>query len=115
MYDELASGNMALQTQYPPVGWFSKKYITWVDSLNLLTERFCQGRPVPAQCRFDLVPEIVGVKLLGVKPGNLSDTTDKKITFAAWTYAPGNPARDVDSLKYQIMSTGRKQSLNPLP
>jgi hypothetical protein len=115
MYDELASGNMRLQSSYPPTGWFSKKYITWVDSLTMLTERYCQGRPYPAQCRFDLVPEIVGVKLLGVIPGDLRDTTDKKITFAAWTYAPGSPARDVDSLKYEIMTTGRMQSLNPLP
>ena len=115
MYDELASGNMRLQNTYPPVGWFSKKYITWVDSLNLFTERFCQGRPVPQGCRFDLVPEIVGLKLLGVKPGNVKDTSDKKVTFAAWTYAPGSAARDVDSLKYDIMSTGLKQSLNPLP
>ena len=115
MYDELASGNMRLQSSYPPTGWFSKKYITWVDSLNMLTERFCQGRPYPAQCRFDLVPEIVGVKLLGVTPGSVRDTSDKKVTLAAWSYAPGSPARDVDSLKYQIMSTGRKQSLDPLP
>ena len=115
MYDELASGNMALQSSYPPTGWFSKKLITWVDSLNMVTERFCQGRPYPAQCRFDLVPEIVGVKLLGVIPGDLRDTSDKKVTFAAWSYAPGSAARDVDSLKYDIMSSGRKQSLNPLP
>ncbi len=115
MYDELASGNMRLQSQYPPTGWFSKKYMTWVDSLNMVTERFCQSRQYPAQCRFDLVPEIVGVKLLGVKPGNLRDTTDKKVTLALWTYAPGSAARDEDSLKYVIMSAGTRQSLNPLP
>ena len=115
MYDELASGNMALQSSYPPTGWFSKKYITWVDSLDMVTERYCQGRPYPAQCRFDLVPEIVGVKLLGVIPGDVHDTTDKKVTFAAWTYAPLSPARDVDSLKYQIMTTGQRLSLSPLP
>jgi len=115
LYNELASGNMRLQSSYPPTGWFSKKYITWVDSLNMLTERYCQARPFPAQCRFDLVPEIVGVSLLGVKPGPLADTTARKLTFAAWTYSPGNPARDVDSLKYDIMTTGMKQNLNPLP
>ena len=115
MYDELASGNMNLQSTLPPTGWFSKKYITWVDSLNMLTERFCQGRPYPAQCRFDLCPEIAGVKLLGVIPGNVRDTSDKKVTLAAWSYAPGSPARDVDSLKYDIMSSGTKQVLTPLP
>ena len=115
LYDELASGNMRLQSQYPPSGWFSKKLITWVDSLSMVTERFCGARPVPAQCRFDLVPEIVGVSLLGVKPGNYRDTSDKKITFAAWSYAPGDSARDTDTLKYAIMRSGQKQSLNPLP
>lgn len=115
MYDELASGNMRLQNSYPPTGWFSKKYITWVDSLNMLTERFCQGRPFPAQCRFDLVPEIAAVKLLGAKSSDPADSIDRKVTFAAWTYAPGSSARDVDTLKYEIMSSGQKQSLNPLP
>jgi len=115
MYDELASGNMRLQSQYPPSGWFSKKLVTWEDSLTMFTERYCQGRPFPAQCRFDLVPEIVGVKLLGVKPGNYRDTSDKKVTFAAWSYAPGDSARDTDTLKYQIMASAQKQSLNPLP
>lgn len=115
MYDELASGDMGLQNSYPPTGWFSKKYLTWVDSLTMLTERFCQGRPYPAQCHYNLVPEIVGVKFLGAIPGDPSDTTRKQITFAAWNYAPGSPARDVDSLKYEIMTTGRTQSLSPLP
>jgi hypothetical protein len=115
MYDELASGNMRLQSQLPPTGWFSKKLISWVDSLSMFTERYCQARPFPAQCRFDLVPEIVGVKLLGVHPGNARDTSDKKITFQSWTYAPGDPSRDLDSLKYTLMSSGLKTNLNPLP
>jgi len=119
MYDELASGNMKLQNSYPPTGWFSKKYITWVDSVSMVTERYCQGRPFPAQCRFDLVPEIAAVSLLGVRPGNFRDTTDKKITFAAWNFAPtGTPgavARGDDSLKYGLMSTGVRQSIDPLP
>jgi hypothetical protein len=115
MYDELASGNMRLQSQLPPTGWFSKKLISWVDSLSMFTERYCQSRPFPAQCRFDLVPEIVGVKLLGVHPGNAFDTTSKRVTFQSWTYAPGDPSRDVDSLKYQLMSSGLKTNLNPLP
>jgi len=114
LYDELASGNMKLQSTYPPVGWFSKKYITWVDSLDMVTERYC-GSAVLSACNFSLVPEIVGLSLLGCKPGNFRDTSDKKITFQAWTYSPGNPSRDVDSLKYELMSSGLKTSLNPLP
>ncbi len=119
MYDELASGNMRLQSSYPPTGWFSKKLISWVDSLNMVTERYCQARPFPAQCRFDLVPEIAAVTLLGVKPGNIADTSDKKVTFAAWNFAPsgtpGSVARGDDSLKYALMSSGVRMSLNPLP
>lgn len=115
MYDELASGNMRLQSTYPPSGWFSKKYLTWVDSLSMVTERYCQSRIIPGQCRFDLVPEIAAIKLLGVKPGNYRDTSDKKVTFTAWSYSPGDAARSEDSLKYQIMSTGLRASLVPLP
>lgn len=115
MYDELASGNMRLQSSYPPVGWFSKKLITWVDSLSMVTERYCQARAYPAQCRFDLVPEIVGVKLLGVHPGNYRDTLDKRVTFAAWNYGPGNPLNSEDSLKYAVLSAGTRQNIEPLP
>jgi hypothetical protein len=115
MYDELASGNMRLQSSLPPTGWFSKKLITWVDSLSMLTERYCQSRVYPAQCRFDLVPEIAAVKLLGVKPGNVRDPADKLITLAAWNYAPGDPSRATDTLKYEVMATGQRQSLSPLP
>ncbi len=114
MYDELASGNMRLQNTYPPSGWFNKKLIGWNDSLSMVTERYCQAA-VQTACRFDLVPEIVGVKLLGVKSRGVVDTAGKQVTFAAWSYAPGSAARDEDSLKYQLMSTGTKQSLVPLP
>jgi hypothetical protein len=116
MYDELASGNMKNFSSLPPGGsWFSKKQIGWVDSLSMITERYCQARPFPAACRYDLVPEMVGVKLLGVHPGNWRDTLDKQVTFTSWTYSPGAPWRDEDSLKYAIMSSGRKQVVNPLP
>lgn len=116
MYDELASGNMNLQSQIPVSGtWFSKKQIGWVDSLTMATERFCLNRPIPQNCRYDLVPEVVGVKLLGVKPGNAHDTTDKHITFLAWSFSPGNTLRDEDVEKYDLMSSGLKTNLVPLP
>jgi hypothetical protein len=115
IYNELASGDLSGQAQLPPTGYFSKKYITWVDSLAMFTERYCYALPYPTNCQNKNVPEIAAVKLLGVSPGDIHDTTDKRITLAAWTYAPGSPARDEDSLKYKIMSTGTKVSLNPLP
>ena len=116
MYDELASGNLNLQNQIPPSGWFSKKETGWVDSLNLVTERYCQTNVnFPVNCRYDICPEIAGVKLLGVKPGDIKDTLDKRVTFAIWNWAPGNADRDEDTEKYAEMSTGLRYSLTPLP
>lgn len=115
LYNELASGDLTGQATLPPTGYFSKKYMTWVDSLNMLTERYCLNLPYPGGCRNQKVPEIAAVKLLGCVPGNVHDSTDKRVTFAAWTYAPGSAARNEDSLKYEIMSTGQRLSLNPLP
>jgi len=115
LYNELASGDLSGQAQLPPTGYFSKKYITWIDSLSLFTERYCYAQPYPTGCANKKVPEIAAVKLLGVTPGNLRDSLDKRITLSAWSYAPGSAARDEDSLKYQIMSTGQKVSLEPLP
>lgn len=116
MYDELASGNLNLQNQIPPSSWFSKKETGWVDSLSLVTERFCLTNVAfPANCRYDVCPEIAGVKLLGVKPGDVRDTTDKRVTFAIWNWAPGDAERDEDTEKYAEMSSGLRRSLTPLP
>jgi hypothetical protein len=116
MYDELASGNMNASSQVPPSGWFSKKQIAWVDSLDLFTERYCvSNNTYPTNCRYAVVPEIAAVKLLGVRPGNLRDTLDKKITLAVWSYAPGSSLRDEDVEKYAIMRAGTKATLDPLP
>jgi hypothetical protein len=115
LYNELASGDLTGQATLPPTGYFSKKWLTWVDSLNMVTERYCENQPFPSGCRNQKVPQIAAVKLLGCSPGNVHDSTDKRVTFAAWSYAPGSPARDVDSLKYQIMSTGQKVNLVPMP
>lgn len=115
LYNELASGDLTGQAQLPPSGYFSKKWLTWVDSLNMVTERYCINQPFPTGCNNRNVPQIAAVKLLGCIPGNVKDSTDKRVTFASWSYAPGSPARDVDSLKYQIMTTGEKVSLVPMP
>ena len=115
LYNELASGDFTGQAQLPPSGFFSKKWMTWNDSLNMVTEQYCVSQPFPTGCNNRNVPQIAAVKLLGCIPGDIHDTTDKRVTFASWSYAPGSPARDVDSLKYQIMSTGKKVSLVPMP
>ena len=117
LYDELASGNKNSFSNFPNgIGpWFSKKQIAWNDSLRLFTERFCQAVPIPNNCAYSLVPEIVGLKLLGVTPDSLADTLNKHVTLACWNYFPGSPARDEDVERYAIMSSGQKTTLVPMP
>ena len=116
-YSEFASGPKNLYSIWPPSsagstvgGWFSKKQIVYDDSLRLFREHYCAAQPIdPQTCNYALVPEWAGLKLLGVKPGNVSDTLDKKITFSAWAYAPGSRLRDQDVEKYGILSAGTIQ------
>ena len=82
LYNELASGPKNGFANWPPGGgWFKKKQIAWVDSLSMFTERYCESVPIPGGCKYAVTPEIAGVKLLGVRPGNLRNTLDKKITM----------------------------------
>jgi len=113
IYAEFASGPKNLYSIWPPssagstIGsWFRKKQIAYDDSLRLMREHYCAGQPIPQSCGYELVPDWIGVKLLGVKPGNLADTLDKKMTFAAWDYAPGSAQRNEDRERFAIMSSG---------
>ena len=117
VYNELASGNKRNYSNFPSgIGsWFSKKQIGWVDSLNMFTERYCASVPIPGGCNYSVVPEIVAVKLLGVRPGGLAIPGDKQVTLQCWTFSPGNATRDEDTERYDLMSAGTKTSLNPLP
>ncbi|HTK30944.1 MAG TPA: hypothetical protein VL332_03195 [Candidatus Saccharimonadaceae bacterium] len=119
-YSELASGNKNDYSTWPPssgansVGggsWYLKKQIAYEDSLRLFLEHYCASGPIPSGCNYAHVPEWVGFKLLGVRPGNVADTADKKITLEAWNYAPGSALRDEDRERYAIMKLGTK---NPL-
>jgi hypothetical protein len=116
LYNELASGPKSSFANWPPGGsWFKKKQIAWVDSLNMFTERYCESVPIPNNCRYAVTPEIAAVKLLGVRPGSLSNPLDKQITMQSWNFAPGDTARDEDRERYALMSSGTKTVLNPLP
>jgi len=116
LYDELASGPKNSFSNWPPSGsWFRKKQIGWVDSLNMFTERYCQAPPIPNQCQYSTTPELAAIKLLGVRPGNVKDPLDKKVTLQCWDFAPGDTARDEDRELYALMSAGTKTILNPLP
>lgn len=115
MYGELASGPKKAYSQWPPSaansslgGWFNKKLVAFDDSLRLFREHYCkQASTTTGQCtaEFDLVPYWAGVKLLGISPGSLADTS-KKFTLAVWNYDPDNTSRDQDAERYAIMSAG---------
>lgn len=117
LYNELASGSKNSYSNWPPGGaWFRKKQIAWVDSLSMFLERYCTSVPIPNSCNYSIAPEIAGVKLLGVRPGNLTGPSpDRQVTMQAWSFAPGNTARDEDTELYALMSSGTKTILNPLP
>ena len=119
MYDEFQSGPKNAYSCWPPssqcssVGsWFSRKRITYADSLRMLTEEYCSNIN---NCNRQLVPYTVGLALLGVRPGTLADTASRKVTFASWSYAPGSALRDEDREKYDILASGRQLDLSPLP
>ncbi len=116
LYNELASGPKNNFSGWPPGGtWFRRKQIAWVDSLNLFTERYCVSVPIPNNCAYSVTPEIVGVKLLGVRPGSVPPPTDKQITMQSWSFAPGDEEKDEDVERYALMSSGQKTVLDPLP
>ncbi len=116
LYSELASGDMKAQTGSSLyAGWFGKKQIGWIDSARLFTERYCLNLPVPTNCQYHVVPEMVGIKLLGVRPGNINDTTNTKITLACWNYNRTATDRDEDVERFAIMSAGTKIKLTPTP
>jgi hypothetical protein len=118
-YAEFASGPKNLYSTWPPSssgsalgGWYGRKWIEYDDSLRLLREHYCRTLPIPGGCDLGIVPYWIGLKLLGVTPGDVSDTLDKRVTLAAWDWTPGSPLRDEDVERYEIMSAGTIQDLS---
>lgn len=119
MYDELQSGPKNAYNCWPPSsgcssigGWFGKKYVGYHDTTHVFRENYCQNTLL---CRQDLVPPIAGVMLLGVRPGTLADTLDKRINLQVWNYYPGSVDRDEDVERYALLSAGTIHPLNPYP
>lgn len=121
LYGEIASGPKNLYSCWPPSGgcaganlgaWWRSKIIGYVDSLRMVTESFCKN---PVDCKRHLMPATVALKLLGVRPGNLADTSVTKVTMQAWSYSPGSSLRDEDIERYAILSSGAVTQLSPLP
>lgn len=119
-YTEFASGPKNQYFTWPPSSsgsvlgsWYNRKWIQYDDSLRLFREHYCRQLPVPDGCDLGIVPYWIGVKLLGVTPGDVADTLDKRMTLAAWDYAPGSSLRDEDLERYAIMSADSIQNLSP--
>ena len=113
-YAEMASGAKNAYSSWPPRAggsslgaWYRKKWIAYDDSLRLFREHYCNSTPIPDGCMLSVAPYWVGVRVLGVRPGNINDVNDKRITFAAWDWSPGNTVRNEDVERYQIISSGQ--------
>jgi hypothetical protein len=118
-YSEFASGNKNAYTNWAPSStdpsgtgsWFNKKQIVYEDSLRLFREHYCASLPIPDGCQYPRAPYWIGVRLLGGH-GLTEDATTKKVTVAAWSWAPSSPFRAFDYQRYAIMSAGTIQPLN---
>lgn len=113
IYTELASGNKNSYTNWAPSSadpsgtgsWFNKKQIAYDDSLKLYREHYCASLPIPDGCRYERVPYWVGIRYLGAK-GLTEDTTTRKVSLQAWSWAPSSLFRAFDYQRYEIMSRG---------
>ena len=107
LYAQLASGDKNRYSQWPPTAgsgpgsWYFKAHIEYDAARRMLAERYCLAPPYPGGCAASLVPPWVGVKLLGVTPG---DVASKQIHWHWWTFAPGDTSRDEDREKYALMA-----------
>ena len=117
MFAELASGPKNLYSTWPPSassggslgGWFSKKLLQWDAERRLIAEHYCQD---VSNCRAELVPPWVGIKLLGVRPDTIAT---KQVGLQLWNYAPGDTARDEDRERYTLLSSPWQCSPDSLP
>jgi hypothetical protein len=112
-YAEFASGPKNAYSVWPPSStgsalgsWYRKKWVEYEDSLRLVREHYCLSAPIPGSCDLLQVPYWVGVKLLGVSPGDVANPADKQITLGVWNYLPGGDARDEDVERYALLSAG---------
>jgi len=118
-YSEFASGNKNAYTNWAPSSadpsgtgsWFNKKQIVYDDSLRLFREHYCASLPFPDGCSYPRAPYWIGVRALGSK-GLYEDTTTRKVTVAAWSWAPSSPYRAFDTQRFKIMSAGTIQPLS---
>jgi hypothetical protein len=113
LYTQLVSGDKDLYGTWPPSAgsgpgsWYYRHYVDYVDSLKLVREHICDLFPPggePAECLgFDRAPYWAGVKLLGVKPGELVGRT---VGCRIWNWDPQDTTRDRDADRYTLLSAG---------
>jgi hypothetical protein len=117
LYTEMAPGCKKCYVNWPPSasdpggmgGYFSKKWIVFDDSLSLMRAHYCAGVP-PDGCNLNVVPYWAGIRYLGTR-GLADDTTTRRISFSAWSWAPGSTFRDEDAERYPLMSSGLIQPI----
>jgi hypothetical protein len=112
LYTELASGNKAAYSSWPPSasgggtlgGWYSKKLLRYDETARLLGEHYCSSYANgEASCQFVNCPPWVGVQLLGVHPDTVAN---KRVTSFIANYSPGDTTRDQDVERFGLMSSG---------
>src|SRR5205085_1133936 len=80
---------------------YYKAHIEIDPARRMLSEHYCAAPPYPTNCASSVVPPWVGVRLLGVTPGNAAD---KQIHWRWWSFALGDTTRDEDRERYHLMS-----------
>ena len=112
LYTELASGNKAGYSSWPPSaaaggtlgGWFNKKLLKYDVNARLLGEHYCSSYGNgESSCQFEICPPWVGVQLLGVHPDTVAN---KRVTSFIANYSPGDTTRDQDVERYGLLSSG---------
>ncbi len=99
LYAELASGWKGGHDEWPPTGWFSKKDVSYVDSLRLVSEHHFQLDA--GEC-----PSWAGYLLLGTRPQSLEG---KRVSFNWWNWDPSgsNPETPADDReRYAALANG---------
>ncbi|HVP38609.1 MAG TPA: hypothetical protein VMS93_05425, partial [Candidatus Saccharimonadales bacterium] len=104
MYSQLVSNNKRLYSGWPPNAgtgpraWFYDTQLSYVDSLHLLEEFFCQA---PSACMTDDVnPYWAGLKFLG----SLTKVPQARFHWQWWKWDPFSPLRLYDTQRYAMMA-----------
>ena len=92
--------------------WFNKKWIAWDESDSMFREHYCNSGPLPTGCNYNYIPPWIGIKILGQRDRH--DVTNtrlrpgQRVSVEAWSWAPGDAARDEDTERFTLMASGAR-------